>query len=80
MSSTILNFKRECGIFLKMLQRERASSRNDRRTSWFFSSCVGILELGRGTEVASCVAPGKSNFHSSYEGEMRIALESLQGK
>ena len=45
-----------------------------------FSSSSGILELRRGTQDASPVGPGKSNLHSSYEGELGIALESLQGK
>ena len=44
-SSTVSNFKRECGISLETLQKERASSRDDGRTSWFFSSYGGILEL-----------------------------------
>ena len=47
-SSTVSNFKRECGISLETLQKERASSRDDGRTSWFFSSYGGILELRRG--------------------------------
>ena len=53
---------------------------NDGETSWFFSSCGWILELRRGFKGASRVAPGKSNLHSSCEGELGIALESLQGK
>ena len=63
-----------------MLQWEKASSLNDGGTSWFFSSCGGILELSRGTQGTSPGAPGKSNLHSSCEGELGIALESLQGK
>ena len=80
MSNTVLNFKRERGISPEMLQWERASSRDDRGISWFFSSCSEILELRRGTQGASRVAPGKSNLHLSCEGELGIALESLQGK
>ena len=80
MSSTISNFKRERGISFEMLQRERASSRDDGGTSWFYSSCSGILELQWGTQGASRVGPGKSNLLSSFEGVLRIALESLQGK
>ena len=45
MSSTISNFKRERGISLETLQRERASYHDDRGTSWLFSSCGVILEL-----------------------------------
>ena len=80
MSRTVLNFKSEHGISLETLQRVRASARDDGGTSWFFSSCGGILDLRRGTQGASHVAPRKSSLHSSCEGEMEIALESLQGK
>ena len=79
-SSTISNFKREPGISLEKLQWERASSRDDGGTSWFFSSWGRILGLWRGTQGASRVAPGKSNLHWSCERELGIALESLQGK
>ena len=80
MSRTVLNFKSEHGISLETLQRERASARDDGGTSWFFSNCGGILELRPGTQGASRVAPGKSNLHSISEGELGIALTSLQGK
>ena len=80
MSSTVLNFKRELEISLEMLLWERVSSGDDGGTSWFFSSCDGILELRQGTQGASRVAPGKCNLHSSCEGELGISLESLQGK
>ena len=80
MSSTVSNFKRKRGISLEMLQWKRASSRDDGRTLWFFSSCFGILDLRRGTQDASRVCPGKSNLHSCCEGELGITLESLQGK
>ena len=73
-------FTRERGISLETLQRDRASSRDGGGTTWFFLSCVGILELRRGIQDASCVGPGKSNLQSSCEGELGIALESLQGK
>ena len=45
MSSTVSNFKRDHGISLDMLQRERASSDDDGGTLWFLSSCGEILEL-----------------------------------
>src|SRR5574340_154091 len=35
---------------------------DDGGTTWFFSSCGGILELRRGIRDASCVGPGKSNL------------------
>jgi len=76
-SSTVLNFKRERGISLETLQRERSSYHDDEGTSWFFSRCGRILKLGRGTQGASRVAKGKSNLHSSCEGKLGI---SLQGK
>ena len=79
-SITVSNFNRKRGICLEMLQRERASSRDDGGTSWFFWSCSRILELQRGIQGASRVVPGKSNLHSSCEGELGIAVESLQGK
>ena len=65
-SNTVSNFRREQGIFLETLKQERTSSRDDRGTSWFFSSCGGILELKWRTQEASRVVPGKSNLHSSY--------------
>ena len=80
MSSTLPNFKRERGISLETLQWKRASTHDDSGTSWFFSRWGGILELRRGTQGASCDAPGKSNLNSSCEGELGIALESLQDK
>ena len=59
---------------------KRASTRDDGGISWFFSSGGGILDLRWGTQGASPGAPGKSNLHSSREGKLGIALESLQGK
>ena len=58
-------FQEGSGVSLEMLQRERASSRDDGGTSWFFSSCGRILELRLGTQGVSPVAPAKSNLHSS---------------
>ena len=66
--------------FLETLQRVGASSHDDRETSWIFLSCGRILELQRRTQGASRVAPGKSKLHSSWEVELGIALESLQGQ
>ena len=57
-----------------------ASSCDDKGTTWFFSSCGGILELRQGIQASSCVGPGSSFFHSTSEGELGVALESLQGK
>ena len=58
MSSTVSYFKRELGISLDTLHQERAPSHDDGGTSWFFSSCGGILELQRGTLHASRGGPG----------------------
>ena len=80
MSGTISNFKKERGIYLETLQWERTSSRNDGETSWFFSSCGRILEFRQGTQRTTRGAPGKSSLHWSCEGDLGIALESLQGK
>ena len=44
-SSAISNVKTERGTSLEKLYQERASSCDDGGTSWFFSSCGGILEL-----------------------------------
>ena len=73
-------FTRERGISLETLQWERASSRGDGGTSWFFSSSGGNLELQQGTQEAPRVAPGKSNILTSCKGELGIAIESVQGK
>ena len=43
-------------------------------------TCRVSLEFRQGTQGASRVGPGKSNLLSSFEGVLRIALESLQGK
>ena len=80
MSNTVSIFKRERGIYLETLHWERASSRNDGGTSWFSSSWGGIPELRRVTPGTSRVASGMSSLHSSCEGELWIALESIQGK
>lgn len=42
--------------------------------------CGLFLELQRGPQGDSRVAPGKSNLHSICKGELGIALKSLQGK
>ena len=67
MSSTVSNFQRDSGISFETLQWERASSCDDGGTTCFFSSCgttCGFsLELRRGTQVSSSVAPGKSSLH-----------------
>ena len=59
-----------------------ALSRDDEGSRGFFKlqrDVWGFLKLRRGTQGASCVAPGKSSLHSSCEGERGIALKSRQG-
>ena len=73
---------RERGISLEMLQRERASFRDNGGILWFFSSwgemCGVSLELRWGTHGSSRVS---REVQSQFElrGEPGIALESCQG-
>ena len=61
--STVSNFKTARGTSLETPSRERASSCDGGGTTWFFSSCGGILELRwGGIQDASCVGPGKSSL------------------
>ena len=39
----------------------------------------GSSPVSTGTSGTSCVASGESGLLSSFQGELRIALESLQG-
>ena len=55
------------------------ASCDDGGTTWFFSSCGGILELRPGIQDASCVGPGKSGLHASGEGERVTAPEPWEG-
>ena len=73
MSGTDLNCKREHGISLETLQRERTSVS-------MTGEPRGFSRVMTETQGASRGAPGKSNLHLSCEGELGIALESLQGK
>ena len=84
MSSTVSSFKRECGISLEMLQRERASSRVEGRIPWF-SLRLGVkfgvpLELRRGLQSPARIASGKSGLILSCDGQLGIHRKSLQGK
>ena len=78
---TLSRLKRQGGISLKMPQRKRASSRLERRISWFFSSCgrkLGVpLELRREPQGPALVALGKSSLHASCEGFLGIPLQSV---
>ena len=78
---TLSRLKRQGGISLKMPQLKRASSRVERRISWFFSSCgrkLGVpLELRREPQGPALVALGKSSLHASCEGFLGIPLQSV---
>ena len=80
---TLSRLKRQGGISLKMPQLKRASSRVERRISWFFSSCgrkLGVpLELRLRRQVPDHVSSGKSSLHASCEGPLGIPLQSAQG-
>ena len=84
MLSTVSSFKRECGVSLEMLQRERASSCIEGRIPWF-SLRLGVkfgvpLELQRGLQSPARIASGKSGLISSCDGHLGIHHKSLQGK
>ena len=67
--STVSYFKSEHGTSLETLFRARASSCNVGGTTWFFSSCGGILELQWGIQASSCVGPGKPNLPFELQGK-----------
>ena len=55
-------------LFRSCCSGQRASSCDDEGSTWFFSSCGGILELRRGIRASSCVGPGKSNLPFEFRG------------
>ena len=73
----------DSGFLSRPCRKRRASSRNNRGISWFFSSwgmtCGVSLELQWGIQGACRVAPGKSSLRLICEGDHCIALESWQG-
>ena len=75
--------REDSGLLSRPCRKRRASSRDDRQISWFFSSCCAtfgvFLELPWGTKGDSRVVPGKSSLHLSCKGERGFALDSLQG-
>ena len=62
---TLSRFKSEGVISLETLQRKRASSRLEGRTSWLWQV---PLELRRGPQGPACVASGKASLHASWRG------------
>ena len=80
-SSTLLHFKRECGVSLETLLWKRASSCIEGKILWLFTGCSGKrgvpLELQRGSQGLVRVASEKSGLFSSCEGPIGIPLELL---
>ena len=72
----------DSALLSRPCRKRRASFHDDRGISWFFSHCGATcevsLELPKGTQGASRVAPGKSSLHLSCEERLGIALESRQ--
>ena len=54
---------------LEPLSRARASSCQEVGTTWFFSSCGGILELRWGSQPSPWVGPGKPNLPLGWRGK-----------
>ena len=50
-----------------------ASSCDDGGTTWFFSSCGGILELRRGIQDASCVGPFRTPWPAGRLASVSIS-------
>ena len=69
LSGTVSPFRAEQGTSLETPSRARASSCEEVGTTLFFSSCGGILELGRGFQASSCVGPGKPNLPFELRGK-----------
>ena len=69
LSRTVSPFRAEQGNSLETPSRARASSCQEVGTTWFFSSCGGILELRRGSQASSWVGPGKHNLPLELRGK-----------
>ena len=73
----------DSGLLSRPCRKRSALSRDNGGILCFFSRChvtCGVaLELTRGTQGASRVAPGKSSLHSSCAGKHSISLESRKG-
>ena len=66
---TVSPFRAEQGTSLETPSRARASSCQEVGTTWFFSSCGGILELRRRFQASSCVGPGKPKLPFELRGK-----------
>ena len=62
LSGTVSPFRAEQGTSLETPSWARASSCQEMGTTWFFSSCGGILELRWGSQPSSWVGPGKPHL------------------
>ena len=80
MSSSVSNFKTECGLSLETLYRKRASSCDDGGTGGFPRIGAGFSSYDGEFRMPLVCAQRSPIFHSSCEGELGIALKSLQGK
>ena len=84
MLSTVLSFKRERGISLKMMQWERASSRVEGRIPWFSSRLGGkfgvSIKLRHEPQGPAHITSGKPDLISSCDRHHGIPCKSLQGK
>ena len=78
--NTVSNFKMKRGTSLETLWRARASSCDEGETTWFFSSCDGIVDLRRGIQASSSVGPGKSILPFELPGRAGWELLSSHGR
>ena len=69
LSGTVSPLRAEQGTSLETPSRARASSCQEVGTTWFFSSCGGILELRRGTQPSPWVGAGKPNLPLGLRGK-----------
>ena len=80
LSGTVSPFRAEQGTSLETPSRPRASSCQEVGTTWFFSSCCGILELRQGIQASSCVGLGKSNLPFELRGRAGDCSRVTAGK
>ena len=57
-----------------------AASCDEEGTTWFFSSCGGILELQREIQASSSVGPGKSSLPFELRGRVGDCSRVTAGK
>ena len=72
-------FRAEQGTSLEIPSRARASSCQEVGTTWFFSSCGGILEFRRGSQPSSWVGPGKPNLPLELRGKAGVCARVTAG-